>query len=149
MSMNSGKIKGLIVTALVLPLLLVFGLRGLPSTDRPDLEDFATPTNANRCSYRQCPGPSVGTFDVRVTTGTDAEINKTIILVEVRKYPLCVEHATYAEQERWPMHGWKFAAMLALALGLCAFLSVCILGAGLFVFYRAENEAKRNEGIVK
>lgn len=57
--------------------------------------------------------------------------------------------ATYAEQERWPMHGWKFAAMLSLALGLCAFLSVCMLGAGLFVSYKTENEAKRNEGIVK
>lgn len=149
MAMSSGKMKRLIVTALVLPLLLVFGLRGLPSTDRPAVDDFATPTSENRCSYRQCPAPSTGTFDVRVTAGTDAEINKTIILVEIRKYPLCADHAIYAEQWRWPMHGWKFAAMLALALGFCAFLSVCILGAGLFVSYKTENESKRNEGIVK
>ncbi|EKD45048.1 MAG: hypothetical protein ACD_70C00099G0001 [uncultured bacterium] len=149
MTMNSGKMKSLIVAALFLPLLLVFGLRGLPSTDRPVVEDFAATTSENRCSYLQCPAPSTGTFDVRVTTGTDAEINKTIILVEVRKYPLCEDHATYAKQERWPMHGWKFAAMLALALGLCAFLSVCIFGAGLFVFYKTESEAKRREGIAQ
>ncbi len=133
MTTSSGKIKGLIVTALFLPLLLVFGLRGLPSTDRPVQEDFAAATGENRCSYRQCSAPSVGTFDVRVTTGTDAEINRTIILVEGRKYPLCTDHALYARQERWPMHGWKFAAMLALALGFCGFLSGCIFLAGLFI----------------
>jgi hypothetical protein len=129
-------LTGFIIVAVALPPLLVFGLRGLPRTDRPPLADFDVSRPESICCYRQCSRQSVGTFDVRVTTGTDSRFNKTIILVDTRNYPLCADHARYAERGQWPMHGWRFVATFIAALVFCGFLSVCLLGVGFVVLLK-------------
>jgi len=127
------KTISLIIAALVLPPLLLFGLRGLPSTDRPPVADFNASKPQNLCSYRQCQNSAAGTFDVRVTTGTDSRLNKTIILVTVQKHRLCNDHARNATRSRWPMHGWTFVGTLVLMLVLSAFVSVGLIGVGLYL----------------
>ena len=125
--------KFLIAAALAIPPLLVFGLRGLPSTDRPPRSDFDDSRPANICSYRQCPNPAAGIYEVRVTTGTDSQFNRTLILVDSQPHRLCERHALTAARGRWLMHGWKFYLSVAAGLLLCGFLSLGILGVGLVV----------------
>ena len=130
-STGFGKMKAGLIAALALPPLLIFGFRGLPSTDRPAAADFNDSKPEGVCAYRACARPAAGLHEVRVTTGTDSTLNKTIILVSAQPHRLCAKHAGYAAKGRWPLHGWKFALALVGALVLCAFISLGLMGAGL------------------
>ncbi len=131
---KSGSVKtmAMFLAALILPTLLIFVLSGLPSTDRPPIEEFGIIKPGRPCSYLECGRASAGDFSVRVTMGTDATVNKTIIKVNDLKLPLCSEHSRYALSQNWPMNGWRFYAGLLIMLFIGGFVSLGLIGSCLY-----------------
>jgi len=142
---GSVKTMTMLFAALILPTLLIFVLRGLPSTDRPPIEEFGIIKPGRPCSYLECGKASAGDFSVRVTMGTDATVNKTIIQVNDLKLPLCSEHSRYALSQTWPMNGWRFYAALLIMLFIGGFISLGLIGAGLYFSAGGADEKKIND----
>jgi len=139
---GSVKTMTMLIAALILPTLLIFVLCGLPSTDRPPIEEFRIIKPDRPCSYLECANASAGDFSIRVTMGTDATVNKTIISVSDLKLPLCSKHSAYALSQNWPMNGWRFYAAILIMLVIGGFVSLGLIGIGLY--FSAGGAAEKN-----
>ncbi|MBI5495944.1 MAG: hypothetical protein HY904_13045 [Deltaproteobacteria bacterium] len=132
-----------VIACLVLPVGLIFGLRGPPTTTEPDAAEFTEPKPLGTCAYRDCQRSAVDTLPVRVTVGTDAESHRIIINVANRDVPLCAKDASHARKGKWPLYGAAFFLPLVFMIGFSLFVSVGLLGLGLVLGGRQKPAAPK------